>query len=408
MANDFKNTSLVTRFAVKEFLNALVMGQKVDRQLDDSRVFSGKIGATANVRRPVLFEAADGATLVKRDLEEAIIPVTLDNRKHVGFAVTSEDLTLRIEDANERYIKPAMQELAQKVESALAESYTSIFNFVGTPGTAPSSFLDVGAAGTKLDNLGVPMSNRVAFYDPAASLSLADGLKSVFPMKIAEKAIEEASIGRYAGFDIFKSQSLKMHTVGVATGTPLVNGGGQNVTYSASKDTDSQSLITDGWTATQTGILKAGDVFTIAGVKSVNRRTREDTGELAQFVVLSDQDSDGSGNATFTISPAIITSGAFQTVTAAPADNAAITVVTGAGGSSHRQNMAFHPNAITLATAHLDMPSAGAEASRESFEGISIRAVRQYDIGSDETSFRFDILFGVKVQNAGFAVRTTS
>ena len=34
MANNFKNTSLVTKIAVKEFLNALVMGQKVDRQLD--------------------------------------------------------------------------------------------------------------------------------------------------------------------------------------------------------------------------------------------------------------------------------------------------------------------------------------------------------------------------------------
>ena len=246
MANAFKNTTLVTKYAVKEFMNALVMGQKVDRQLDEDKVFSGKVGATAYVRRPVMFEATASATMSATDIEEATIPVTLDNRQHVAFTVTSEDLTLKIEDANERYIRPAMQELAQVVESAIAASYTEIPNFVGTPGTAPSSFLDVANAGAVLSELGVPKEGLCAFYDPRATVALADGLKGVFPQSIAKTAIERASIGRYGGFDLFESNSLKNHTVGVATGTPLVNGASQNVTYATAKDTDTQSLITDG------------------------------------------------------------------------------------------------------------------------------------------------------------------
>ena len=87
MANDFKNTSLVTKFAVKEFLNALVMGQKVDRQLDTSKVFSGKVGATASIRRPVMFEAIAGSAISIQDIEEGIVPVSLDQRpvtmKHI-------------------------------------------------------------------------------------------------------------------------------------------------------------------------------------------------------------------------------------------------------------------------------------------------------------------------------------
>lgn len=409
MANDFKNTSLVTRYAVKEFLNALVMASKVDRQLDEKNVFAGKVGSSVQVRRPVLFEASDGATISSTpDIEEGTVTVTLDQRKKVNFSVTSQDLTLNIEDANERYIKPAMQELAQKVESAIADSYSSIYNFSGTPGTTPSTFLAVGGAGSVMSKLGVPKADRCAFYDADASLALANGLSGVFPQKIANKAIEEAAIGRYAGFDIYESNSLAMHTVGVATGTPLVNGASQDTTYAASKDTDTQSLITDGWTNSTSGILKAGDVITIAGVNSVNRKTRQDTGSLAQFVVTADADSGAStGPATLTISPAIITSGAFQTVTAAPADNAAITVVTGTGGTSYPQNLSFHKNAITLATAQLDTPSEGAVSSRENFDGISIRTVRQYNATSDETIYRFDILFGVKVQNAGFACRVT-
>lgn len=410
MANDFKNTSLVTRFAVKEFLNSLVMGSKVDRQLDDSRVFGGKVGATANVRRPVMFTANSGATMVKTDIEEGIIPVTLDQRHHVAFDVTSEDLTLRIEDANERYIKPAMEELAQIVESQLADTYKEIPNFIGTPGTQPSTFLDVANAKAALNRIGVPMSGgRVAFYDSDASVALADGLKGVFPNDMASAALKEAAIGRYAGFDLFENQSLKTHTVGVNTGTPLVNGASQEVTYLASKDTDSQSLITDGWTNSTADILLAGDVFTIAGVNSVNQRTREDTGQLAQFVVTADAASGAStGPATLTIAPAIIISGPYQTVTASPADDAVITVLTGVGGAQHRQNLAWHPNAITLAMVPIDMPTEGAESARENFKGVSIRTVRQYDITTDETNFRFDILFGVKVQNRRFAVRTTS
>jgi hypothetical protein len=150
-------------------------------------------------------------------------------------------------------------------------------------------------------------------------------------------------------------------------------------------------------------------VFTIAGVNSVNRRTRQDTGDLQTFSVTADAASgSGAGVATLTVTPPMITSGPYQTVTAAPADGAAIVVKTGTGGATHPQNIGCHKNAITLAMAPLDMPTDGASSARESFKNISIRSVRQYDITNDKTVFRFDILFGVKVQNPDFAVRLTS
>jgi len=408
MANTLITTNVITRFAVKEFLNNLQLASKVDRQLDSQ---FRKVGASIDVRRPVMFTSQDGATLGTAEaIEEVAATVTLDKRKHVHFAITSQDLTLKIEDFSSRYIQPAMVELAQQVESDIADMYKSIGNFVGTPGTAPSTFLEVGAAAKVLTKLGTPMNVRWnAFYDEDASLALADGLKSVFPSEIAKKAIEEAAIGRYSKFMLYENQSLKLHTVGVATGTPLVNGASQETTYAVSGGSNSQSINTDGWTNSTTGILKAGDVVTFAGVNSVNRRTRVDTGDLQTFTVLADVNSGAStGPAALSISPAMIISGPYQTVTAAPADGAAIVVKTGAGGSSHKQNMAFHPNAITLAMAPLDLPSEGASASRESFDNISIRTVTQYAIGTDTTTYRFDILYGVKAQNSDFAVRTTS
>ena len=408
MANNFKNTSLVIRLMLKAFMNSLQMGAKVDRQLDSK---FQKVGAAIQVRRPIMFVATDGAVIASDpDVEERAATVTLDQRKKVNFAITSQDLTLSVEDFTARYVNPAAAELAQQVESSIADVYKQIGNFVGTPGTAPSTFLEVGAAAKVLSKLGTPMDVRwSAFYDEDASLALADGLKSVFPTAIATKAIEEAAIGRYSKFMLFENQSLKLHTVGVATGTPLVNGTAQDTTYAASGDAWSQSLITDGWTNDTAGILLAGDVITIAGVNSVNRKTRVDTGDLQTFVVTADAAAGATtGPATLTISPPMITSGPYQTVTAAPAEDAAITVKTGAGGSSHKQNLAFHEKAITLAMAPLDLPTDGATASRESFGNISIRAVRQYSITNDKTIYRFDILYGVKAQNPDFACRTTS
>lgn len=408
MANNFKNTSLVTRLMLKSFMNALQMGAKVDRQLDSQ---FRKVGDTINVRRPIMFKATDGAVIsTTDDVEERTAAVVLNQRKKVNFEITSQDLTLSVEDFTTRYINPASAELAQQVESSIADVYKQIGNFVGTPGVAPSTFLEVGAAAKVLTKLGTPMDVRwSAFYDEDASLALADGLKTVFPNEIAKKAIEEAAIGRYSKFMLFENQSLKLHTVGVATGTPLVNGAAQNTTYAASGDAWTQSLITDGWTNDTADILLAGDVITIAGVNSVNRKTRTDTGDLQTFVVIADAAAGSTtGPATLTISPPIISSGPYQTVAAAPADDAVITVKTGAGGASHKQNLAFHESAITLAMAPLDLPTDGASASRESFGNISIRAVRQYDIINDKTIYRFDILYGVKAQNPDFAVRTTS
>lgn len=408
MANNFQDTALVTKIALKEFRNQLQLGAKVNRTLDKE---FRKVGDNIKVPRPIMFTSASGATLgTAVDIEERSATVTLNDRRHVHFAITSQDMTLSIEDMTNKIIRPAMYELAQYVETSIAAIYTTIGNFVGTAGTSPSTFLNVGDAAAVLQKLGVPEDVEwSAFFDPNASLALANGLKGVFPTTIATKAIEKASIGQYAGFDMFRNNSLAVHTVGVNTGTPLVNGASQDTTYTLAGDAWTQSLITDGWTNSTADILLAGDVFTIAGVNSVNRRTRTTTGDLQTFSVTADAASGAStGPSTLTITPPIITSGPYQTVDAAPADDAVITVLTGVGASQHRQNLAFHKNAITLAMAPLDLVTDGATSARESFDNISIRSTRQYAIGTDITTFRFDILFGVKAQNPDFAIRITS
>ena len=139
----------------------------------------------------------------------------------------------------------------------------------------------------------------------------------------------------------------------------------------------------------------------------MNDKTKQAYTYLKQFVVLSDVSSDGSGNATLSISPAIVTSGPYQNVSAAPADNAAITVVTGTASTAYPQNLCFHKNAFALVMADLDLPDGAPFKARESMENMSIRVVKQYDIDNDKDVIRLDILYGVKTIYPELAVRLT-
>jgi hypothetical protein len=150
--------------------------------------------------------------------------------------------------------------------------------------------------------------------------------------------------------------------------------------------------------------LKKGDVFTIGSVYSVNPQTRVSTGQLQQFVVTADV-SFVSGDATVSISPAIYTADhALATVDSFPQATAVATGV-GAVSGVYPQNLVFHKNACTLATADLLLPQGVDMASRQVHNGISMRIVRQYDINNDRMPCRIDVLYGIKVLRPELACR---
>jgi hypothetical protein len=264
----------------------------------------------------------------------------------------------------------------------------SVYNSVGTPGTALSSGDLILDAGALLDDNATPRGDslRSAVFSPKSSAGVIKGLKSIFnDGRSISDQYKTGNLGNLYGFKTSMDQNIINRTVGPLGGTPLVNGATQT----------GSSLVTDGWTAAAAARLKKGDVFTIAGVYGVNPQSRVSTNSLQQFVVTADVSSDGSGNATVPISPAITPTGQFQNVTASPADNAAITVV-GAAGTVTTQNLAYHRDSITLATADLPLPGGVDMASRkaDSQTGLSVRAVRQYNITTDQFPLRLDVLYG--------------
>tara|TARA_R100000808_G_scaffold24612_1_gene57167 strand:+ start:185 stop:1369 length:1185 start_codon:yes stop_codon:yes gene_type:complete len=379
---------MITREALRVLENNLTFTKTVNRQYDDRFGVEGaKIGTVLNVRKPPRYVGRTGTAISIEDATETQVAVTLDTQFGVDISFTSEDLALKIDDFSKRFISPAVATIANKIDHSGLGLYTSVYNSVGTPGTTPNALLTYLQAGVKLDNNAAPMDgDRAICITPLMQATIVDALKGLFQQSSAiASQYRRGQMGTAIGFDWYMDQNCNTHTVGPLGGTPLVNGGSQT----------GASLVTDGWTAAAASRLKKGDVFTIAGVNSVNPQSRQSTGELQQFVVTADVSSDGSGNLTAAISPSITTSGAFQTVTGSPADNAAITVV-GAASTSTSQGLLHHKDAFTLAMADLPLPQGTDMAARvsDSQLGMSIRMIRDYDITTDKFPCRLDVLFG--------------
>lgn len=409
MANALITPSVIAKEALAQLENNLVMGNSVHREYKKEFV---KVGTSVSIRKPVKFYTADGAVRINQDVEEANTSIAIDQRKHVSWKFSTQDLTLTIEDYSERYIKPAAITLAQTIDAKGYDLYKKVWNQVGTPGTVPGTYAEVSPVAQRMDEMAVPSEHRYLALNPAAHYKIAGDQVGLQNPAMIKTAYEQAQIGRIAAMDAFSAQNVKSHAVGAHGGTPLVNGGSQNVTYAAAKNTNTQTLVTDGW-ANSTTVLKEGDVFTLAGVFAVNPVPGEGaTGKtvlpyLQQFVVTADTASDGAGNATVSISPAIITSGPYQTVDAAPADNAQVSVI-GTASTAYPQNLGFHKNAFALVTCPLEMPDGAPWKSRESHNGLSIRVVKDYDIATDDEIIRMDVLYGWKAIYPDLACRLTA
>ena len=404
MANTLITPSIIAKEALFQLENNIIMGQKVHREYKKEFV---KVGSTVTIRKPVKFVVTDGATRSNQDVIEETTSIVVDKRKHVSWSFSTQDLTLTIEQYAERYIKPAMIVLANKIDSDLAqEGAQNFFNLVGTPGTTPANFQALADVAQKMDEEPVPDDGmRCLVVNPAARWALANGMGGtgsggIFNAEIVQGMVRRGWLGNIANFDIYGDQNIYVHTVGDHSGTPLVN--------DASFTNDTNVIAFDGMTGSVTGALKKGDVITIDGVNSVNDVSKQDTGQLQQFVVLEDVDTT-AGAGSITVYPDLndgstASTAAYQTVTALPADNAGINIV-GTADTAYPQNLGFHKNALALVTVPLELPDSANFKARADWRGYSIRVIKDYDIDADEEIIRLDVLYGVKAIYPELGVR---
>jgi hypothetical protein len=384
---------MITRKALAIFENELVLTRNVNRAYDDSFAVEGaKIGSTLRIRLPDRALVTDGAALQVQDDNEQYTTLAVSNQKHIGVNFTSAELTMQLDDFADRVLRPRISQLAASVDNDVANAYKSIYQSVGTPGTTPGTSAVLLAAHQKLDEQAAPRNMRYATVNPAGNAGLVEGLKGLFnPTSTISKQFKSGMMGEgVLGYEeINMSQSIVSHTTGSrsATDTILVNG--------AISTQGATALAIDGGTGSATFAI--GDVFTIAGVYSVNPQTRQSTGSLQQFTVTALATASSGAWSSVSVSPAMYTpTSALATINAFPADNAAVTVL-GSASTVYPQNLVYQKDAITFATADLLLPQGVDMASRQVHNGISLRVVRQYDINNDRMPCRIDVLYGYSV-----------
>lgn len=324
--------------------------------------------------------------------------------------ISDQDLTMTIDRFGERYIDPAVEIIANMIDSEGCDQAINCYNFVGTPGTTPTTLTTYANTRFVLANHAAPMQGgkRAMVVSPEMEVGVLGFGPNLFnPVGEISRQYMEGTMGVALGYKWSMDQNIRRQTVGAtASSTPLVSGANQS----------GSSLITSGWND-NAAILNQGDIISVVGMNAVNPISYRDTGQLRTFVVTQPVVASNSGTATIPIAPDINAdpTSPFQTVVALPTSGNAVNVygVTGStalgniSGVSTPCSLAFDKNAFVLVIARLEKPG-GMEWSEEVNNpriGLSVRLVRGFDIRGNLKLTRLDVLGGWATPRAELAVR---
>lgn len=372
---------MIAKTAVMEFKNNLMLARSVSRVYKSS--FNNQTGYSIRIREPVRLLATPGRFAKVSAVNERFKTLEINRRFNVAVAITDEQFTLQLADFNDSIIRPAMQTLANQVDADLyAEGARTFYNYGGTAGTPPSTLASISQIGAQMDAMGIPREDRFAALSPKDGDSFRMGLTSYFDPSFVDPILKERAIGRVAGFRAFTAQNVQRPIVAVPSSPYTITANQVG------------NMLTVGGVPTGT-IIKAGTVFKVAGVDFVNRISYGDSGYQQGFVVTADTTS-GSGNTIYVpISPSIVTSGPYQTVTNSPAVNSNVTFQ-----PTHTANLCYHKQAFTLAMIDLYEPPTGSRGVQsakyhDADSNISIRMLRYFDGNASQETIRFDIFYGL-------------
>lgn len=361
----------------------------INRQFDDSFGRSdGKIGDTLRIRLPSQYVRRKGSRVMDvQDAVEQRTQLVVATQDGVDMRFNSRELKMDLQNFSKVHLEPAMAVMISGIESDVLQNLTKqVWNVAGTPGTVLNDLSATGNARAKLNqNLAPKDGNRFIQIDSVTNSSLVNSLKGLFQdsSQIREQ-YREGMMGRTAMADFYENErTWSMANAANVTGQAL-----NNVTLA----NGTTSLAVTGGTVTPT----VGQVFTIAGLFAIHPETKAAFSNLQQFVVGA-----GSTSTTLQIAPTIYISGAQQNV--ATAAGAVITpsafltaalTYWGSANTTYQQNLMYHKDAFTFATADLPIMKSSESCVIKQYDGLSLRVWQDSDIRNDELLTRIDMLYG--------------
>ena len=415
MANNL--SSNITRKVARVFLDAFegsrVLTKTVDTQLLSNK-FNPSSGSTVDFKRPhdyntIRTSGGDISASTKSDIIAGKATGTVQNYFTVATEWTNIQEALEL-DQLEEILKPMATRIVTDLEVDFASYMLKNCNLsIGTPGTAVDAWSDVAAAGSLMQEIGVPMNDVYYVMNPFTQQALASVQNGLYSAeRLVTSSWQKAQIATpFAGLQGISSNCLANFTSGTATDRAGTLSATPTATYVAHKDTMIQDLAVQALSASLT--VKAGEIVEVTGRYRTGIASRQvildQTGAQIKWrgVVTEDVTLSGAGAGTLKVAgPAIYeANGQYNTVSSALTSGDVITIL-GSASTVYKPNLFYQKQAFGLGTVKLPKLYEG-DTIATTEDGMSIRITKYSDGDSNKQKIRFDLLPAYATFNPFFA-----
>ena len=408
MANSFsKEERIAFENILEGFQDALVLSRNVAIYNTDQVMME----RTNNIiwrPQPYIATSYAGTDMTANfdDYTQLTVPATIGFQRSVPWVMTGTELRDALQE--NRLGDAAKQKLSSDINVA-------IMNVAALQGTlfvkrtvAASGFDDVAQCEAIMNEQGVMMEDRYLALSTRDYNGMASNLQAAtrsFGNQTSDNALRRALVGTVASFDTYKLDYALRKTAAAGGAGLQINttvAGAQYYTpkataVAATGETSNVDNRYQTVTVSSTTNVAVGDAFTIAGFEACHHITKQSTGVLKTYRVISVPSS-----TTMVISPPLITAQGgtdaevqYQnTVAASVSATAAIVFL---NTVTNFMNPFWHKDSLEILPGRLAIPSdAGAAVMRASTDqGIELVMSKQYDINTQKTKYRLDTLYGV-------------
>ena len=409
MANAFsKEERVAFENLLEGFQDALVLSRNVSIYNTDQTMME-RTNNTIWRPQPYISRSYSGTDMTANflDYTQLAVPATIGFNQSVPWIMTATELRDALQE--QRLGDSAKQKLASDINVAVMNVAASQGTLVVKRLSAASGFEDVAQCEAIFNEQGVNFDSRYLALSTRDYNGMANNLagRQTLSGKTLT-AYDRAYIGQVASFDTFKLDYANRITAAAGGGSITINtSSGANAYIPkavTSSPTTTERLNVDNRyqtvTVSSSTNVVAGDCFTIAGVNAVHHITKQDTGQLKTFRVISVP----AGGTTLVISPPIISNQSENDTTAtAEYQNCVVNVKSSTSAivflntAAAPINCFWQKDAIEILPGRYAVPQdAGANVMRASTDqGIELVMQKQYDINTMKTRYRLDTIFGV-------------
>jgi hypothetical protein len=395
---------LTSDMILDQFLNRLeaetAIMKMADGRFDKAWGDGPAKGRAVALRLPIYVKGRRGEEADPQAVDERSVLLQIPDAFGADTLITDSDLAMSLTDFDKQFIAPSVERVASDIANdACRAMFFGTHNFVGVPGTIPTSLDTYQDAHRLLTEGGAPvgLQARAMLIDAAMDQKATAAGRALFnSVPQIKDQYEQGNMGIFGGAKWSMEQHLYQFTVGVvASSMPRVNG----------TIVPGTSVATDGWNSGATTI-NAGDKIQFENtfmVHPVNGRIYADRMTFTQQVDVSDT----SGSITLTLLPALELAAPYQNISALPINDAKVYVwgktdsdldaISGINGTA---GILMHRSALVYASPELELPADVDRLSgrtRSERMNLSIRLWRASDIKSGQRITRFDILCGFLV-----------